>query len=282
MKYSIRKNWAAAFELIVTKPIIIFPFIIIALLETMVLELAYFSTRPPISGISVPIIRKFFGEPFVHYPGILIILPKLFYYGQVVVYVLFSVFLMSITVNIIKNVKAGLPVKESAMIRNALKHYLSLMGYALIAIIIIIVTEKADMYVFSKVVRFATKHLPLVIPKLYYIVSLPLLFLANVIIQTLLMPTLPILVIEKKSLIISLAKSIYLGFRNFKTVFLLLFLPYLIYAPLMLLKSFPAELAERSIPEINLYITFAGIVVSIFVDFFIITSLTQWYIDKRS
>ncbi|MDP3789263.1 MAG: hypothetical protein Q8R48_02550, partial [Candidatus Omnitrophota bacterium] len=69
MKYNIRKNWISTFEALSNNPVIFTPFIFIAFLECLVLEISYFSARFPLSSIFAPIIRKFFGEQFLHYPG---------------------------------------------------------------------------------------------------------------------------------------------------------------------------------------------------------------------
>src|SRR3989338_296516 len=155
MKYDIRKNWMDSLELMAKKPLVIMPFAIIAFLETLALEVVYFSTRTPISGVANPIIRKFFGERLLHYPQCLVILPKLFYYLQILIYVLTGAFLTAIAVNIFKNIKKELPVRADAMIRNASKHYLSFFCYAVIIIILTFLLKKIDIFVFFKFMKAA-------------------------------------------------------------------------------------------------------------------------------
>ena len=281
MKYIIRKNWLSTADFIIKNRMIIFPFVIIAFVETIALELIYFSVRSPISLVMNPIIRKFFGEEFLHYPVNLVLLSRLFYYAQMVIYILLGVFLTATSVTLFKNIKAALPIKANAIIRTLSRRYILFIGYGITMIVFIVLIKRMDIFIFSKVMRLVSKLLPQISPKLSYTCLTVFLFLTNIILQTLVMLTVPIMVIQGKSLPRAMAKSIYLGIRNFRTIFALISLPFLIYLPSMLLKSFSVELAGRTFPEINLYITAFGIVISIFVDSFLIICVSQFLLDKE-
>ena len=125
MRYSIKHNWLNSLDLLTKRREILLPFILFAFFEGLALELVYFSSRKPISFALNPIIRKFFGEGYLHYPGNLIILPRLFYIAQVALYLAVGVFLIAVAINVIVNVKSKLPVKLNALIKNASKNYLS-------------------------------------------------------------------------------------------------------------------------------------------------------------
>jgi len=265
----------------VKNPIILMPFVFIAFLELLVLEFIYFSSRAPLSYIANPIIRKFFGETFLHYPANLVVLPRLFYYKQVVIYVLIGAFLTAVAVNIFKNIKGGLPVKAKAMIRNTLKSYASFLVYAILISVIVFVLQKADTFIFAKAMRLLARFLPVSIAPVYNIGFTIFLFLSNLIMQTFLIATIPIIVIEKVSLLKALARSIMLGLRNFLTVFTLIFLPFFIYLPIILLKSFSAQIMDRTFPEMSLYITVAGIVFTVFLDSFAIIAISQFILDRK-
>src|SRR3989338_115586 len=242
MKYNIKKNWIATFDLIVQKPIVILPFITIAFFEGLALELAYFATRRPISLAANPIIRKFFGEAFLHYPGHLLILGRLFYFAQLAIYIFLGVFLTAISINMIKNIRAGLPLKTNALIKNALNRYFSFVIYGLIIAGSIFLLQKADYFAFSKLTRFVAKYLPHIAPIVYNLGFTLTLFFSNIILQIFLLMAIPLIVIEKRTLLKALAGSVALGFRNFFTIFSLLFLPFLVYLPMMVLKSASAQL----------------------------------------
>ena len=273
--FNIRKNWVSSFEIMVRKPIVILPFFIIAFFEGLALELIYFSTRRPLSFIAGPIIRKFFGEAFLHYPFNLIKLPKYFYYSQIIIYIFIGAFLTAISVNILKNIKAGLPLKANALIKNALNRYLSFLTYGIIVVTLIFLLERVDMFVFSKSLRLISKYFPQIAPKLFLLPSALFFFLTNVIMYTFFVLTLPIIVIKKKSLLKALGESIALGFFNFFRIFILIFPPLFLYLPITLLKAYSPVLAEKTFPGISVLIVSAGIIITIFLDCFIAVCTTQ-------
>lgn len=279
--YHIRKNWLATIELMLTKPVVILPFFVIAFLEGLALELIYFSARKPLAFIAAPIIRKFFGEPFLHYPGNLNLLNNLFYYAQLVIYIFAGVFLAAISINVFRNLKSQLPVKLNAMVRNALNRYLSFMSFAVIVVVLIFLLKRLEMMIFLKIMQAVSKRLPQIILKLTPVILTVFLFLTNILMQTFLVLAIPLMVIEKKSLFKALAGSVYLGLRNFVTVFSLIFLPFFIYFPIMLLKNYSIRLGNKTFPEITIHITGLGIIMVVFLDCFIIMCASQFVMDRN-
>ena len=87
MVENIRKLWIDSFGLILRYPLILFPFVVLAFLEGLALELIYFFPAKPLASIAKPLVSRLFGEVFVHYPGSLVLLPQLFYYAQMLLYI---------------------------------------------------------------------------------------------------------------------------------------------------------------------------------------------------
>lgn len=278
MRYDIRKNWATSLGLIKAKPVIILPFIIIAFFEALALELLYFSTRWPLSLIANPIIIKFFGEPYLHYPGNLIMLSKLISYSRMLIYVCMGVFLIAISINIFKNTKEDLPIKANALIKNALKKYASFIVYGIIVILLTILIKNVDTAIFNFTVR---KLLP-GLSKFYLIGLSLLIFLSNIVLQVFLISAIPYMILQKTPMPKALLKSVVLGLRNFISLFMLIVIPYLVYLPIALLKSVSFIIVEKTFPEINIIIIAAGIVITtIFADSFIFVSIAQFLSDKE-
>ena len=70
-------------DTIVTNPVILIPFLTIAFVQLLALEILYFAPRFPLSAFFNPLIRTLWGGEFVHYPSNLMILPILFQKIQV-------------------------------------------------------------------------------------------------------------------------------------------------------------------------------------------------------
>lgn len=279
MRYSIRKNWMETLSFMRTKPIVIMPFVFIAFFECIILELAYFSTRFPLLYVANPIIRKFFGEAFVHYPANLIILPQLFYYGQITLYIFIGVFLTAVTVNIFKNLIANLPIKAKALIKNALANYFSFFVYAIIVTVLFYLIRTAELYVLAKIFRKLVRIVPFNIATLSAILTIVILFISNLILQVLLISTVPLIVLDKMRLFRALIKSVVIGVKNFFTIFAMILLPFLIYFPIVFIKSFSAEIVTKTFPEMNFIISLVGILVSIFLDCFVILCISRFLLD---
>jgi hypothetical protein len=264
MSYNIRKNWIESFSLIVRRPVILLPFLIIAFLEGLALQLIYFSPRKPIAIVIAPLIRKFSGGIFLHYPHNLTILPKLLNYAQEVIYVFCGVLLIAISVNIVKNIRMELPLKTGVLIRNALRRYTSFFTFGLLMVALFFIVRKLSVFL-----RFPPYPLTL------------LLFLFNIILQIFVVFAVPAIVIKKKGLFRALGESIILATRNFLNVFILISLPFLIYLPITLLKTGAPKLINKTFPEISLYIAVLGILVGAITECFIIVCATGFFLDKE-
>jgi hypothetical protein len=281
MKYSIRKNWGNSLGFIKKNPIVMMPFVVIAFLELLALEFIYFSSRAPLSHIVNPVIRKFFGEAFVHYPGSLVVLPRLFYGTQIVIYIVFGALLTAMAVNIFKNIKSDLPVKAKAIARNTLKAYVSFMVYAVLISVIVFVLKKIGVVVYTKTMWIAVHHTPQSASTLFNVGLTLSLFLLNLVMQTFLICTIPVMVIQKASLLKALVRSVILGALNFRAILTLIFIPFFMYLPMVFLKSFSAKIMDKTFPEMNLCITIAGIIITVFLDSFIIICVSQFVMDKK-
>ena len=281
MKNNISKYWVASLELMAKKPIVILPFIFIAFLEGVAIEFIYFASRWPLSVLAKPVIRKFFGEQFLHYPGNLLILPKLYYYAEVLLYVSASALLTAMAVNIFKNITEGLPVRPGVMFKNAVKRYFAYFAYGCLVTIILFFLNKGEMFLFSKAMARLSRFLPGPALTALSFGFMIFLFITTIIVYTFLISAIPLMVLGKKSLVKSLGLSIYIGARNFLNIFALIFMPFILYLPFTVLKSFTNNLVDKTFPEISLLITAAGVVMTIFVDCFMILSVSQWLLENR-
>ena len=105
MKTSTSNNLAVllsgAANIIKAHPHILYPLCLYAFLQLFVLEILYFSPRFPLSAFFGPLITTLWGGTFLHYPFNFILLPKLFYYIQVPLYLFLGAFLSATAVTFI-------------------------------------------------------------------------------------------------------------------------------------------------------------------------------------
>jgi len=117
----------------VNNPIILIPFITIAFVQLLVLEVLYFSPRFPLSSFFNPIIWTKWGMQFIHYPNNILILPKLFQNMQVVVYIFVSSFFIAVAIGIISAINSGKKINFSSACKDTLGQYIHIFTGALIA-----------------------------------------------------------------------------------------------------------------------------------------------------
>jgi len=280
-KYSIRKNWLTTIEVMRSKPVVIMPFVVVAFLECLALEIIYFAQATPIRYITNPIIKKFFGEAFLHYPGTMMALPRLFYYAQSAIYIVVGALLAGICVNIFKNTVENLPIKTNAVVKNGIFRYFSFAFYAVFVLILIALLGGFEAFIVNKGVRFLARHNLLIPKNLYMILSAILLFFTNILLQVFIILTIPIMVLRKKSLFKSILQSFRMGFFNFPKILTILTLPFIVYLPVIFLKTFAMQIAQKTYPGINFYITLLGIILTIFIDSFIILSVSRFLLDSE-
>jgi len=207
------------------------------------------------------------------------LLPKLFFYIQIVIYVVAGVFLVAISINIFANFRADRPLNIKALLKNATRIYPALFAYGALVSIYILLAQKADNFIIGETFKFAIQHIPNTAPRIYAFITPLFFFITNVILQVFIILALPLIVLQKRSSIKALANSFYLGARHFSKLFVLIFIPFLLYLPIYLLESYSAKLAEISLPEINLYIMGFGIAVTMFVNYLITMCAVQFLLE---
>ena len=280
MSYNTRKNWQDSLEFLLANPVIFVPFAVIGFLEGLALEILYFSSRPPISLITSPIVRKFFGEAFTHYPANFILMPQLFFYWQVVIYVFAGVFLTAIAINIYKNLKSNTPLTPRAMVNNAQRRYAAFMGFGIIMVALLYITKNIDLFVINKALGLVSGQLPNLAVKIKPVTTMLVLFLTNVVVMVFTISAVPLMVIRNRSLLKALSESFLLGLGNFLSLFSLLLAPFLLYLPINMMKGNPAQIARMISPEAVAYVTIAGIFVNILVDCFVAVCASYFVMDK--
>jgi len=281
LKYDVRKNWISTVGFMKAHPVALMPFVVIAFLEALALEGVYFATRFPISVIADPIIKKFFGEALVHYPGNIMLLPQIFYYKQIGIYIVFSVFLTAMSVNIYHNIRLGLPLKANALVKNALSRYFAFAGFGVILMALTLLLQKVDGVLLAKAMRVGSKFLPKVIMDLSPLWSSALILVSTILLFMFTLTAIPLMVLEKKSLLKAILGAIAMGFKNFFALLGLMALPFLLYLPMVFLKGSTGIIMDKTFPEVAVIITAAGILIAIFIDSFVILSLSQFVMDRK-
>jgi len=280
MKTNITKYWFSALEFITIKPVILLPFVFTAFLEGLALEIIYFYPKKPLSLLINPIVVKFYGENFTHYPDNLILLPNLFYSAQLFIYVAASIFFIAVAMHILKYAKADSAIKAGTVIKEAGSRYPAYLMYGIIMIALLFAVKKLDMMILSWFFKWVVGFAPNTAPKLLPAVTTVFVFASNIIMQALFILVVPIMVLKRQSLWKAMLESVFLGLRHFSSIFVLILIPYTILLPVLLLKGYSLKLVTMTFPEINLVLAVVGVVLAIFIDCFVVVSAAHLLLDK--
>lgn len=259
------------------------PFIIFALVESLVLTIIYLVPRPPLRSIFGPIIRTFWGERFLHYPLNFLLLPKLSSLARMGLTVFLGALLTGMAVVMIWDVYNKKTLKLKLALRTALKKYLSLFS------IVLLLT--ASFYILVKIINigllkyFIAGHSRLLFLKsglwLGPILSTTV-FLLAILFQAAFTYAIPVLIIEKEKLIKAILRSFAFFKKFFIPTLLLVGLPLLVYIPILVLNQNTAFLIERVFPEAVLVVLFCGIIISsLVIDLLITVTTTLFYLMNR-
>ena len=266
----------------VSHPIIIYPLAILAFIQLLVLELLFFYPRFPLSVFFGPIVRRIWSEGYMHYPFNFALLPQIYYYAQLLIYIFIGAFLSAVAIEIIAAVNSERKVSFKAALRKTLPTYIHVVLLSVISLSAVYGLSRAYGLLIHRALQLRSETGILAILKNTIIYGEPYadLFL-GVIITTILAFTIPIIVIERKKIFTALFLNFRIIFRSLFFVFTLVLLPTLLYVPILLLRSNLMAPVSQIIPPFQFVILLLSVVVTIFIDATVLTATTTYYLHKK-
>ncbi len=273
--------WKTVIDLILSEPKVLIPFAIFAGVEVITLYLLASSSHFPVNIVLGPPIRRIWGEIYLHYPFIYELLPRIFYYANMVV----SVVVGSVTSGMAVYMVFLFKKKEKPALRpvffTVLKRYASLFILTVILFSAVHFLMKQPAFILVK--YFRARHVKLLFlgPKFWFNVFLPVLnFILAVVLQGLFVYSIPYVVIKGKKFLSALISGMGLFFRMALKTLLVVIVPMCLYIPMTMLRSHLGFLADKFAPESIVVVLFLGILVgTIIVDCLITIATTLLFIE---
>lgn len=282
-KPSLIITYANTISLFKSRPILMFPFLIFACLDGLVLTIIFLAPRQPFLPILGPIISTFWGEKFLHYPYNFLLIPKLEYFSRMGLSVLFASFLTGMAVNMIHEAYKKKPMHLGRSFKLALNKYV----YLFIAVFFF----TGLFYLITRLVNVGLIHYFLSEGRnqsfLMAQVGLgPIIlcvdFFIAMFVQAAYNYIIPVLMLENKKFFRSLADAFLLFERLFIFTFLLVGIPLLAYIPIIILNFNNMSLIKGFFPELVLIVSFLGIIISsLFINPLITASATLVFLETR-
>lgn len=267
---TIVKVWQDSFRLIYKHPKVVVPFLVSSAVNFLALYILYLSPQRPVRVVLAPVIRKLWGEQFLHYPLNFVLLPKMFQYSEIVVSALIGIVMGAWAIGMITDIyNKG----RSKMLNNSL--YAASRYFSLMAVWI-------ANYLFAMLV---SKYLPVLfggLKHMHLYWSITVAFVVMVIMQVLFIFLPVILVVEKSKLVPALRSNLIALSRLAGPAVVLLLVPSMLYLPVLIVKTKIGGLMNKFSPEIVLVVLAAGVVASFLVDTLVITSTTLLYLHTKN
>jgi hypothetical protein len=260
--------------------IIFYPFLLGALIQTIILEILFFAPRYPLNVFFGPIIKTFWGAQYTHYPFYFLLLPKIFQYIQFGVYVFLSGYLISIGVGIIQKINDDQPVRMRQLMNTSLKQYVHIFIAALLIFVVVfglfeaygllmkrallIRSESGMFYIIKRIVVEGASYFQLLI---------------SVFITAIFAYVFPIITLRKKKVFGALIENFKIFFSNPFFTFTIILIPTLLYLPMLIIRTYVNVYAW--IPEANTFVLLLNIFLTAFIDAIIYSSITIYYLLVR-
>ena len=263
-------------------PVILLPFITLAFIQLLVLEILYFFPQYPLSVFFNPIVQTLWGGEFVHFPNNFLILPKLFQNVQVFIYIFVSSYLISIAVEIIAAINRNGKCSFATASREAVQRYIHIFIAALIAFCTFLGLFKFYNLLMVKVVNLSLVGGAFFAAKSIILQGTPIaILIIGAFTSALYAFVFPIIMIGKKRIITALIQNFRYLWGSFWHVFMIILVPTLFYLPVLVLRHNIAGIANVTFPEVRVLALVIGIIVTMFIDATIYTAITTFYLLKK-
>ena len=263
--------------------ILLAPFTFFACFEAIALVILFLAPRAPLIRVFGPIIRTFWDERFLHYPLNFLLLPKLVSLARMFLAVAVGSLMTGLAVQLVTDIHHKKEPRMAVAVKPALNKYFSLFVIILLLTLLYYFPIKLVTAGLSKYFYFGHKKLLFFGPTFWMGPALICInFLLAILIQAAFIYAIPVVIIDKVSLIKSIGKSFVLFKRTLVRTLLMVGLPMLLYLPLLFLISNSVSLVDTTFPEIMLLVLLGSIAVnSLIIDPLITVASTLFYLENK-
>lgn len=261
---------------------ILFPYILMFMLQIFYLEILYFSPRYPLVNFFGPIIRSFWGEQFLHYPQNLLLLPRLFHniFVQGFFYIFINSFLIAVSIGMILSINEGSKIRLKDMCAIVWERFVHIFVLAVLSFVCVkyLLSVYSSLYERALIIRSVSGKFYML--KTLIINGSPYFnLLISVIIAMFFAYALPIIISQKKNVFSAIKDNFFMVCRAPVTTFMIILLPSLLYVPILLLRS--SFVMQFGIPELSVLMLIFSAFVMVLIDAIVYTSLTTFYLLQK-
>lgn len=269
-----------AVNTIMLNKIIFLPFCIVAFAQLLVLEVLYFMPRFPLKIFFGPIVSKLWAESYLHYPLNLVLLPKIFQYVQIPIFILLSSYCIAVLCNIIYSINNNKSISIKNVFKETSSRYVHVVVAAMISYLLVMVLINTYGLAVNRALQIQSESGIFYILKRIVLDGSPFFSLMiSVTVTVLFAYVIPIIVLEQKRLFSAIINNFKSLWGNFWFTYIVVLVPSLFFVPVLLLRKSVA--VNSMLPEVNVLMIVLSVIVSAVIDTIIYTSITSIYLLKR-
>jgi hypothetical protein len=267
-----------------TNPVIFSPFMTMAFIQLLLLEILYFAPRYPLSVFFGPLIRHQWGELYVHFPFFLSRLASLYDLIHIPIYLLLGGFFTAGAIRIIFHINTGMKTGLKSALKEVWPQYIHVVIFAIISLSLYYGLQQGYGQLVNRAMQIRSESGFFYMMKVFVIQGAPFVYLLmSVFVTGLLAFVLPVIVIDQKKIFPAFMDNFKLLKRTWPLIFLVVFIPMLLYIPILLMRLYFTIWIDTFLPVLRYTILMLGIIVMMFIEAVIYTSVTTYYlIDKES
>ncbi|MFH1283899.1 MAG: hypothetical protein ABII27_09595 [bacterium] len=273
----IKKSWVGAFDIIFRANKIAIPFGVIALLELVGIAALFIAIQPPAVKYITPIVLRFWGEQFLHYPYNLLLLSGLFSHLQVVLAVVLGTLCSGLTISNVFQYTQTEQFSYKTSFKKVLIKYVSLIIITILVLFLIKFSYSMEKRVLIKIMMKGQSFLKLRSED-WSMLFIVFGVITAGFVQSVFAFAHTAIIIDNKNFITAIFRNIAFVFKNLSAVCVLVIVPLVVFIPVTLLKGNLFELMKRTAPEIVFAVLGLGVVISFFINMIVTISTTNAYI----
>ncbi|MDP3786156.1 MAG: hypothetical protein Q8R05_01160 [Candidatus Omnitrophota bacterium] len=212
--------WSVTFKTLAKYPSLLIPFFMNAVFQGLVLTVLFYYPRSPFSAIFGQPVQAFYGIRFLHYPYNFLLLPKLFYYGQILATLTLGVVMFGMAMGMVSQIHTeGTAPRIGGSINRSLRRYLPLVGIWLVTFIISLIILRGPAFLIMKFMQ------PTTFAKILLQVVSYGGILAVFLVEALFIYAYPAIVVERAGFLKGIARSFSISKGVFLTTAILVIVP---------------------------------------------------------
>lgn len=263
-------------------PIILLPFSTVAFLHLFIIEIFYFSPRYPLKVFFDPLVRKLWGEGYLHYPANFLIFPQLFYSCQIVLFIFVTGFFIGWAVKIIEAVEQKRKLQLGRLLMGLLPSYIHILVASVLSFLVFRALIKSYELLLLKLNTFGSGSQTLsVVYKIMLEAGPYVSVLFGAIVIILFAFVIPLIVLEKKKIHQALLGHFRLLFSSWGLISRMVLIPTFIYLPVVLLRENSLAIGADSLPEFRVILLAFGVVIVLMIDAVVYTAVTKFILGEK-